>query len=62
MGEIKARYNLPEGALQNYCDVAGCEGGNMDDFETIANEVWFSLEAFAKGNNMSAEEVENLFK
>lgn len=61
MSTIKQMYNLPDGALRNYCRTAGCPGGDMDRFETIANEVWFSAESFAKGNNMTLEEVKALF-
>ena len=61
MYEIKQTYNLPDGALRNYCRTAGCPGGNMDEFETIAPEVWFPAEAFAKGNNMTLEQVKALF-
>ena len=61
MAEIKEKYNLPDGALNNYCKQAGCPGGNKDKFKTIANQVWFSAEAFAKKNNMTLEEVEKLF-
>ena len=61
MSTIKQMYNLPDGALSNYCQKAGCPGGNKDEFETIANQVWFSAEDFAKGNNMTIEEVKALF-
>ena len=61
MQAIKDRYNLPEGALRNYCKQAGANG-DMDNFKTIANQVWFTVDAFAKGNNMTVEEVEALFK
>ena len=62
MYAIKEQYNLPDSALLDYCKTAGCHGGNRDQFKTIANEVWFSIESFAKGNNMTKEEVEKLFK
>ena len=62
MADIKEMYNLPDGALSNYCKQAGCPGGNKDSFETIADQVWFSAEAFAKGNNMTLEDVKKLFK
>lgn len=61
MHTIKQMYNLPDGALRNYCRVAGYPGGDMDSYGTIANEVWFSAESFAKGNNMTLEEVKALF-
>ena len=61
MFEIKQMYNLPDGALQNYCRHAGCPGGDMDVFRTITDEVWFSAEDFAKGNHMTLDQVKALF-
>lgn len=61
MSEIKRMYNLPDGALRNYCRHAGAPGGDFDTFKTIADEVWFSAEDFARGNNMKLEEVKNMF-
>ena len=61
MDEIKVRYKLADGALRDYCDVAGAPGGDFDRFETIANQVWFSIEGFAKGNNLTIEQVKELF-
>ena len=61
MSTIKKMYNLPDGALANYCQQAGCPGGNKDNFLSIGESVWFSATAFAKGNNMTLEEVEALF-
>ncbi len=61
MGAIKAMFNLPDGSLRDYCRVAGSPGGNMDTFTTISNQVWFSAENFAKGNNMTLDEVKALF-
>ena len=61
MGKIKEMFNLPDGSLRNYSRVAGSPGGNMDTFETFSNQVWFSAEDFAKGNNMTLEEVKAMF-
>ena len=61
MAKIKAMFNLPDGSLRDYCRAAGSPGGNMDTFTTISNQVWFSAENFAKGNNMTLEEVKALF-
>lgn len=58
MYEIKEMFNLPDGALSNYCKNAP---GNKDLHETEAGQVWFSAEGFAKGNNMSLEEVRAMF-
>lgn len=62
MADIKQMFSLPDGSLSNYCKVAGCPGGNKDVFKTIANQVWFPAEAFARGNNMTLEEVKALFE
>ena len=59
--DIKSMYDLPDGSLRNYCRTAGYPGGNFDTYETIADEVWFSVEDFAKGNNMTNKEVRALF-
>ena len=62
MAEIKEMYSLPDGALANYCRNAGCHGGNKDEFKTIANSAWFSAEDFAKGNNISYDDVLKMFE
>ena len=61
-GNFQVYYKVePNGALSNYCEQAGCPGGNKDSFKTTANRVWFPAEAFANGNGMTLEDVEKLF-
>ena len=62
MASIKAMYNLPDGSLRNFL-TGRTSGGNMDR-ETLEEDtwVWFSIQDFAKGNNMTVDEVKELFK
>ena len=62
MKEIKAKYNLPDGALKTY--VCFCQQGTGDrDAYTVDGErVWFSARAFAENNNLTMDQVKQLFK
>jgi len=62
MGEVKEKYNLPDGALKSYVCCGQLAGGNRDTYTVDGGMVWFSAEAFAKNNGLTLEQVKSFFK
>ena len=61
LGDIKARYNLPDGALSSYSRASGATG-NRDECEAPEFGVTFSVKVFAENNGLTVEQVKALFK
>ena len=57
LGDVKAKYNLPDGCLINNVMQGG---GNLDEYEAVA-PIYIHVETLAKKLGITPEQIEDLF-